>query len=257
MTYTSWITIENVIKQKNITRFKVLGDDESLIYEHNPAVRETSLDTANTLKDLLDSLEGNNHAVIKLITPEHKGQRGGNTNGTVYKYNYKLKKGDNSNGRGRGNEYSDNNMFALLLNMTKETERLRHEMQLAEIRREMEDLKKRGKDGNMSSLEKVALQIGRGFYQEMKDKNGLADDTGAENEEIEGTQQPEQKPVKRAVKPSRPEATEKDFAKRSGVAVKRLAKVGGLGVANALEDLADMAETDPMKLVELLKRVKG
>lgn len=253
MTYTSWLTIENVIKQKLINKFKIFSDDDGLIYAHEPKGMEAPIDTANTLKEYLDSLEGTNYAKVKLITPAHKGQRGGNTQDTVYTYYYRLR----PNGkRGNGME-GDSSMFALLLNMTKELERERSERQLAEMRRELEEIKKGSKgNGNMSSLEKIAYKIGQGIYSEMKHKGALSDDV-SEDVQAHGQEQTQQpkKPVKKE-KPERPEATEKDFSKRSSQALKRLAKVGGFGVANALEDIADMAEENPQKLIEIFRNVK-
>lgn len=266
-TFVTLDTIQEVMLERKCVAWRIFDEEENQIHDFAP--KETTLprDSFNTLKSFIEPIKGTNFLIIRVYAPEYVRGKGGDTSTTIFKYFYKLGTGSKErNEPVNGNNYSgsDDKYFMLLKEM--------HAMKLDFVEREnkreleilREELKQQKKeDGNY--FERVAKVMGKEFAKEWLKAEGYdVDEDGVPTGKISGTGKEKTEPTKKEETTEDKEKKEKiktAFNRTSDATVRimKVAKTVGSNydaVAESFEDIAKMAETNPLKLKELFDKLK-
>ena len=186
--------------------------------------------------------------------------KGGDTATTVFTYFYRLSDGDNlpekksskdsftgSGGLGI-KDYFDlhkqiADLNALILTQGKDRE-------IAELREQLKEGKGKG------YFESIAEAMGKGWFEEHMQKEGFQKIEGGEWVKRTGSGSPSTTSAPATEKEKKAVETAKEKGMRGVKAMQRLVAVGGDEAINGLEAIAEMAEKNPVKLLEILKEVK-
>lgn len=243
--YSSLDTLKEGMNSGDYTQWKVYDQDENLMNTFKGLATTTANDAWTNLENFLNRMTGDGYVIVKMYLKTRQLGKGGDTANDL-KYYYKLKSTQAVPGGGGG---GDGISLGTHLALMQENMRLQTELAIKEI--ESKYSKKEVKD--TSYFERVAEAMGKSFAKEYLKKEGIAD--GEEEEKPA----PKQKPA--PVAGTEPEKVKNAF-QRSGVAISRIMKVGKqLGsdydtVAESMEDMAELAEKNPLKLKQIMDALK-
>lgn len=257
-TYVTLETIQEVMQEKKCITWRVIDEDENQLHYYSPATTTQWRDSFNTLEKFLNGINGTNYVIIRVYSPEYKQGKGGDTATTIFTYYYRLKGAAKSTPDGQTSATGiDANYLAIMNQM--------HQMRLDFMQerhsQEIERLKEKVKESNSEEKDyfsKVAKVIGKEFGKEwLKAEGYQIDEEGVPIQKaISGTTDPAKKP-----EPAKVQEVQTIF-KRTGDATVRIMKVSkALGsdyeaVAASFEDIATLAETNPLKLKQIFDNLK-
>lgn len=238
------------------TKWKVFDQDDNLMNTFSGLETTTPNDAWSNLETFINKMSGEGYIIIKAYPKEYKWGKGGDTS-SVLKFYYRLSEKQNRSGSG----FSGGGGISLemYLGQLAEVNNLRTQLAIKEIEEKL--TKKENKDS--SYFERVAGSIGKSFAKEYLKKEGIHD----EDEDEEEAPKPKKKKASvsgTSEEPAKPEEKEKvkETFKRTGEATVRIMKIAkSLGsdygaVADSFEDIADLAESNPLKLKELFDKLK-
>jgi len=248
--YSTIETIKEGITSGAYTKWKVFDQDENLMNTFVGLESTTPTDAWSNLESFIHKMSGDGYIVIKAYPKEFKFGKGGDTS-SVLKYYFRLNEQQQSRA---GSGFSGSGIsLDMYLAQMQQINDLRTQLAIKEITDKL--TVKQVKD--TSYFEKVAESIGKSFAQEFIKKNGAkAGEVVAPA--ISGATEPE--PVNKVEQPE-PEKIKTVF-KRTGEATVRIMKIAKQygsdfdAVAESFEDIANMAESNPMKLQELFTKLK-
>lgn len=245
--YSSINTIEEVMRDKDIIKWRILSDVEEQMHHLEPPSSIKWTDSFNTLKSFLNELQGTTHVVVQLYTREYKPNAGGALANMIFKHYYKLQP-FKQDGQQQDISGFQNGSFQQILGLHSQLAEMKLQMLTNEQSRKIEDLEKRLKDEQKqkpSEFESVAKIIGREFAREIKRKKGGAISDDVEDGISEEPKKPEQ---------AKEEKETESNGKRAGKAIADISKVAGqTETIEALEKIASLAKNNPVKLAEILQ----
>lgn len=258
-TYTTLETISEVMEQGQCITWRIFDEDENQLHFYTPPVTTKWRDSFNTLKAFISGFTGTGYLMIRIYDPSYKkGTKGGDTSTTIFTYYYKLSPGAGSKSAepaGMGGDY-----MALFTQISD----LKRQMEVDAKQREIDELKKELKNDKKSEgdyFERVAKVIGKEMGKEWLKAEGyeLDDDDVPigkvkSKKSVSGTIDDDDK--------KEPPKDAKEAFKRTADATVRVMKVAkNLGsnygeVAESFEEIAQLAEKDPVKLKQLFDELK-
>lgn len=265
--YSTLKTIEEVMTDKNIIRWKVLSESEDMLHQSEPPESVSARDSFNTLQKFLNELSGNSWVLVYLYDRKYKSNGGGALSQWVYKHYFHLQ-GNTQQQNNSGINGAGNGMNGDVMALMQQVEALKYQMKEEAKQREIDMLKAEIKNLQANNrggyFERVAESIGKSWAQEylkaegynIDDAGNVAKSVGAGvNEKPAGTKTEGTETKANAGTSS--EAV-KEKARKGAAAITRVMKVAGDtdSVIEGLNDMADLAEKNPMKLIEILQQVK-
>lgn len=244
--YSTLETIKEAMTSAgDYVHFKILDQDDNLMTTWKGLATTTPADAFNNLEAFVNKMSGEGYVIIKIYLRNRKFTGGGDTANDL-KFYYRLGIEKKSFGGGGASSGID---LAMYLNLLGENQRLQTEIAIKEITAKYE--KKEVKD--TSYLEKLGEAMAKTFAKEFKDKAEETATGYAQRPLSDNTAQSEQ--VSNEVAQT--------VFKRTGNATARLMKLskqyGGSyeDIAESIENIAAMAERDPIKLQKLMEDLKA
>lgn len=250
--YSTIETIKEGITSGAYTKWKVFDQDENLMNTFVGLESTTPIDAWSNLETFINKMSGDGYIVIKAYPKEFKFGKGGDTS-SVLKYFYRLNEQQQSRS---GSSFSGSGIsLDMYLAQMQQINDLRTQLAIKEITDKL--TVKAVKD--TSYFEKVAESIGKSFAQEFIKNNG-AGELAASPVAGTGTEI-KKEPANTIHEEIEPDKVKTVF-KRTGEATVRIMKIAKQygsdfdAVAESFEDIANMAESNPMKLQELFTKLK-
>lgn len=263
-TFVTLDTIQDVMLERKCITWKVFDEEENLLHFYQPAESTLPRDSFNTLEKFLKNITGTNFIIIRVYAPEFKHGRGGDTANTVFRYFYSLRgTGAHTVQTVNAPVAQDGNYLALLEKMNQmqmDFLKQQHERDLKELRAQVKESNKDESD----YFTKVAKAIGKEMAKEWLKAEGYeVDADGTPTGKVIADKPAPTKTTTTTETAPAPKSEEiKTVFKRTGDATVRIMKVAkGLGsdyeaVAESFEDIAKLAETNPLKLKQIFDSLK-
>lgn len=247
------------MRDADCIRWKVYDSDENLMRHCNPATTTKSADSYETLKRFLQGLKGEGFVLIVVFirkATEEDGngrtrmRKGGDTANSSFSFFYKIGSGDDARPvreleavTNKGNNDLMQRIFDLQLQMVEQ----KNSYELKQLRDELKEYRGAGKSYFTEAAEAMAQEL----YREWKKEKGIA---GVNEKKTEPTQQPAPEPVQDSDR-----AIIKSCVKSAARVMQVAKQYGGdvSDVAQGFEDFAKLAETNPLKLAEIMQQLKA
>lgn len=252
--YSGLDTIKEAMQSAgDYVHFKILDQDENLMTTFKGLASTTPSDAFTNLQAFIDKMTGEGYIVIRIYLRTRKFTGGGDTaNDLKFYYRLSSNKQTSLNSGGLGGGIS----LDMYLAQMNEANNLR--MELAIERLNAQHTKKEVKD--TSYFERVAEAMGKGFAKDYLKSEGIYDE---DEEAPKPLLKKKPAPVADDATSEEKKAEIKNAFKRTGEASVRIMRVskqyGGTydDVAQGIEDIAELAEKNPLELKKIFEQIEA
>ena len=263
MIFSTLETIKSVMETGEIIRWKVVSSEEQLMQQLEPPATTPVKDSFAALETFLNGLKGSGYVQINLYDKKYKSNGGGALGSWVYKHFYNLSPAAPGTPAAAAGINNNSEVHSLITDLKVMIVTQQKDFELQQLKSEIESLKKQGKP-EKNNFDRIAGIIGKSFAQEFAKANGYTVTGLGEGEEPEIKETVKHKEHTKETTAENNTADEiptetKDIAKRaSGATYDIMKSLTNYGVpmgetAKGFEDLAKLAETNPLKFKALLE----